>query len=33
MTSQEVSQLIYGLIIGVLWIGVGTFIYTVATSG
>ncbi len=33
MTSQEISQLIYGLFIGVLWICVGTAIYTVATSG
>lgn len=33
MTSHEMSQLIFGLIIGVLWILVGMAIYTVATSG
>lgn len=32
MTRQEVSQLIYGLIIGTLWLSIGLFVFIVTTS-
>lgn len=32
MTRQELSQLVFGLIMGILWIGVGVSVYLIATS-
>lgn len=32
MSSQEVSQLVYGLFIGALWLSIGLFVFIVTTS-